>query len=329
MRHGGGRVLYFLTEPETEGSYFGMYNSVVRSQLRTWSVSFGEIPLADPEAARERIEGISSEDDDTWLFSYAHNPIGEHVASKKGRRYAHVHGLEASLYEPAVLEGYSLNEEEALNRFDAVFVNSRWAKGLIETAYPDLGCEVVVSGFPFNVYSLQRYRAGERRRRLVVFNQRFALDKLHILEVHIAEMLNHMGYKTAHLISQEAFRRNMRYRQRRVLMREGYRRGLRFVISATKAEYYRHLAGAGIMITTPLADTLSVATLEAAALGVIPIVPDWGPFPEYVPPANRYPPYNIDAIIKRVAEPPASTADIRRYLPSRVVHTYLVTMGVL
>ncbi len=62
-------MLYFLTEPETEGSYFGMYNRAVRSQLRTWSVRFEEIPLADPRAARDRIEGINPEDDDIWLFS--------------------------------------------------------------------------------------------------------------------------------------------------------------------------------------------------------------------------------------------------------------------
>lgn len=329
LRPGGGRVLYFLTEPETGGSYFGMYNRAVRSQLRTWAVRFEEIPLAEPAAAGGRIEGIDSGDDDIWLLSCTHNPIGEQVACKRGRKYGHVHGLAASLYDPAVLEGYTLNEEQALGRFDAVFVNSRWARGLIEGAYPDLGCEVVVSGFPFDAYSLQRYRGQEKRRRMVVFNQRFALDSLHILEVHIAEILNRMGHETVHLVSGEAFRRNMRYRQRRVLMREGHRRGLRFVTSTTKAEYYRRLAGAGLMITTPLADTLSIATLEAAALGVTPVVPDWGPFPEYVPRANRYPPYNVDAIIRRVVEPPASTADFRRYLPSRVIHTYLVTMGVL
>ncbi len=45
----------------------------------------------------------------------AHNPIVEHVAIEERAEVRTRSHLEASPYEPAVLEGYSLNEEEALS----------------------------------------------------------------------------------------------------------------------------------------------------------------------------------------------------------------------
>ena len=322
-------MLYFVTEPETANNYFGTYHAALRSEFNKRSIPYREIALVgSPYTLARTLSTVRSRPHDTWLMSYAHNPKIEYIAQKPGRKFAHAHGLEASLFEPATLEGYALNEARAFAHYDAVFVNTDWARDLVMVRYPDLNSEVVVSGFPFDPRLLEDFLHVPKIEDLIVFNQRFALDKLHVLEVYLAERLISEGYQVIHLLPRKSFDHIQGERESRVLFRQGKLRGLKFVINDTKAEYYENLARAQILITTPVADTLSVGTLEAAALGVIPIAPNWGPFPEYLRPGNLYPPYNVAKIMERVAKPPGCRVDWQQFMPEKVVDIYLETMGV-
>ena len=321
-------MLYFLSEPERDDNYFRMYNQSLRGELKRRRIEYREISLANPFDAQVRmLNTINSHPHDAWILSYAHNPIIRWIARKPGRKYGHAHGLEASLFEPAILEGYDLHEEEVFGMYDAIFVNSSWARNLVLDQYPRLTAEVVVSGFPFDARSLHLMCHLPKIKRLVAFNQRFSLDKLHILEVHLAEQLTAEGFQVIHLCSRNHINHIMTDQDARALYRQGQMRGLRFVINNTKADYYVNLSRAQVCITTSAADTLSVGTLEAAAMGVIPLAPDWGPFPEYLPRTNLYPPYNIDRILELVGDPPESELDFGKYDPTQVFDVYFRTLG--
>ncbi len=320
-------MLYFLSEEEREDNYFRMYNQALRSELNERQVSFRDIPLVGSFYDQiKKVGSLRTRPDDIWLLSYAHNPIIQWVAQKPGRKFAHAHGLEASLFEPAVLEGYDLHEAKAFREYDGIFVNSEWSKNLIADRYPQLQADIVVSGFPFDQEAVRAEQLQSKTDNLIAFNQRFSLDKLHILEVHLAERLISAGYMVMHLCPRNLIEHIFGDREARALYRQGLKRGLRFVVNDTKAEYYRNLSRAQIQITTSAADTLSIGTLEAATLGATPLAPDWGPFPEYLPEIHLYPPYNIDKIMTLVSDPPVCKVDIGQYAPEMVFARYFEVM---
>ncbi len=321
-------MLYFVTEQETEGKYFGLYQQAVRQQFASKSVDFEEISAFCQKALLEKVQAVSDTPADIWFLAYAHNPVARHIGTQKnGRMYGHAHGLQASLFEPSRLEGYDLGEPELLGFYDGVFVNSEWAKRLIEGAYPEICSCVAVTGFPFDAEKMVGYRCRAKRENMLVFNQRFDVDKLHILVVHLADIFTCMGYHVVGLLPESEYEKCLQQRHKRVLLREGQKRGLSLHVSSTKEEYYRQLARATVMITTPLAETLSVATLEAAALNVRTIVPDFGPFVEFVPSSERYRPYSIEDIMTKVFAESDQQINLKRFHPSCVVGAYLQEMG--
>ncbi len=163
---------------------------------------------------------------------------------------------------------------------------------------------------------------------MIVFNQRFSIDKLHIIEVYLIDILISRGFQVLHLSSEESAKQIMSDRESRALLKRALKQGLQFQVCTTKDEYYRSLAKSSTLISTSIADTLSIATLEAAALDVVPIAPKWGPFPEYLNPENLYRPYNINQIIEMTASPPKNKVDLQKYKPEKVVDIYIKTMGV-
>ena len=324
-------MIYFITEAVSGEKYFGMYQQAVRTQLMVEGVNFKEISLSQSEEhVRALIDIIPDEKDNIWLLSYAQNPLSQYIRDKAtGKLFGHVHGIYASLFEPARLQGYYLDEQTTLSLYDGLFVNSQWARQLIINKYPELKHTVIVSGFPFDGTTLSAYKTTDKRENMVVFNQRFSLDKLHILQVHLADILVGLGYHPVQLMGEREFDRCMQQRHRRVLIREARKRGMHFIVNSSKEEYYKRLARATAMITTPLAETLSVSTLEAAALNVTPIVPDFGPFTEYVSSSNRYSPYNIQNILEILFAAPCAEVQFERFHPDTVVNIYLEEMGLL
>ncbi|MFO8059732.1 MAG: hypothetical protein R6U70_03630 [Bacillota bacterium] len=322
-------MLYFLSEVEREDNYFSMYNRALRSHLTRRRIPFREIALVGSFRDQVRkLNAIPSQPEDAWLLSCAHNPVIAGAARKPGKRFGHAHDLEAGGFAPAGQKRRDPDEERALSHYDVIFVDSEWARDLIARRYPRLSAEVVVSGFPFDREALQRVRRLPKAPNLVAFNQRFSLGRLHILEVHVAERLASRGYQVIHLCPREALRHMVRDRESRVLYRQGQMRGLNFVINDTKAEYYANLSRARVLVTTSAADTLSVGTLEAAALGVTPLAPRWGPFPEYLPREHLYPPYNVERLLQLVADPPGCRVEADAHTPERVFDIYLEHMEV-
>jgi hypothetical protein len=319
-----------LTEPENEGGYFKIYNKSIRILLDKKETPYKELILQGNEINRNLslMKEIKSDKNDIFLLSYAHNPIINFLKYLPGKKFAHAHGLEASIFEPAILLGYELNEEEVFSIYDGIFVNSSWARSIIIGKYPSLAGKIIVSGFPFDPDDLKEYKEIKKEENLIVFNQRFALDKLHIIEVYLGEILVKQGFKVMHLLPHDDILRIGRDREARVLYEEGTKRGLTFNSSKNKGDYYSKLAKAKYVITTPMAETLSLCILEGAALNAIPIAPDWGPFPEYLNPSNLYPPYNIDKILKILTNTHSFGVSFHNHLPHKVFNIYLDAMGV-
>lgn len=325
-------MLYFLTEQENEGGYFKIYNNNIRKLLNKREIPYKEIILYSNEFNKNisLIKQLKSDANDIYLLSYAHNPIINYLKFLPGKKFAHAHGLEASIFEPAILLGYELNEEEAFSIYDGIFVNSSWAKSIIIDRYPAFEKKIIVSGFPFDPDDLKEYKSIKKEENLIVFNQRFALDKLHIIEIYLSEILTNQGFKVMHLLPQDDLIRIGRDREARVLYKEGMKRGVVFNSSKNKGEYYSKLAKAKYIITTPIAETLSLGVLEGAALDVNPIAPDWGPFPEYLNPTSLYPPYNIDKILNILTTNNYSFGvSFNNYLPHKVFKIYKDAMGVV
>jgi len=323
-------LIYFVTEPAGEGSYLHTFQRVVMGEFARLGIPFCHVPLRGPvvdEVNYRTIASVSATERDVWFFAYAHNPAVRFVALRPGRRYGHAHGLAALAYEPAVLAGFDLDERRTLSHYHGVFLNSEWALGAARTAYPDLAPRLHVTGFPLDIDALRAYRSARRRPGLVVFNQRFSLEKLHILEVAMSEWLLGAGYEVWHLLPEEEEARVLADREAGALYRAGKRMGMRFQVTRTKGEYYHLLAQASVVVTTSLADTLSVGTVEAIAMGVCPVAPRWGPFPEYVHADNLYRPFNLREALALVAAAPEREHEVDRFSGPAVVGRYLNLMG--
>ncbi len=307
------RLLYFISEPENESNRFGMYQQAVRSEMKRRSVGFSEISLEGSLCTqRSMLTSVNSHQDDDWLVCCPHNPILRHLAEVPGRKFAHV-GIDR------------LEDTSMLGVYDAVFVGSHWAASVLRQRHE--GAEVVVSGFPFDPEWLDGYRRPQTDEKLIAFNQPFALSHLHILEVHLGDLLVRDGYRVVHLCPREKIELMEDDRETRVLLREGQKRGLRFTVYDDRSRYYTELARAQVLVSTPVTGPSPLESLEAVGLGVTPLAPDWGPFPEYLPRSNLYPPYNLESIHRQIASPPCGHVN-RRHRPARVLDVYLSTMGV-
>ncbi len=323
-------MLYLVTQPDNDFSYEKMQNNTIRQYLRYSKILYREINLEPDPFSKHNLSKINlsySTPKDIWFLTFAQNPLIEVIAKKPGRKFAHVHGLEAALYEPAVLSRCYLNEEQRLNQYDGIFVNSEWAYSIIGQNYPYLSNKTHVTGFPFNPIYMDPYRNLAKIDNLIIFNQRFSYEKLHILEAYLADKFIKHGYRVAHICSPKEYARIQYDRESRVLLNEFSSKGLEVIIANSKREYYEKLAQASIAITTSMCDTLSVSMLEAIELGLIPIAPDYGPFREYIHPDNLYRPYNIDEITNKVIAHPVRPSSIYKYYADNVIKMYLEKMG--
>ncbi|ACL77099.1 hypothetical protein [Ruminiclostridium cellulolyticum] len=325
-------MLYLILDPDNELGYHATYNTALRQYLHSHNIEFTEINIDKDYLSQnnfDRINSIQSRSDDLWLFSYAQNPLINYMFLKPGKKYAHIHGLEASLYEPAVLHGYQLNESIVLYYYDGLFVNSNWAYSIMKKSYPVAAAKTVVTGFPFDIKFAERFRNIEKDDKTIVFNQRFDMDKLHILEVYISEKLIDLGYKVLHICSKNEYERIQWDRESKFLLKEAEKMGVQVLITNTKDDYFEKLARAKYTITTSIADTLSICMLEAGALGSILVAPNIGPFSEYINPKNLYMPYNEDQLIDIVQNCSNTSVDLEKYAPERVFEIYMKSMGVI
>jgi len=325
-------MLYLILERESEFGYHSTYNTELRRYLDSHNIKFKEINLEKDyfcQTNLDSINSIQSSNEDIWLFSYAQNPLINKVLDKPGRKFAHIHGLEALLYEPAVLHGYRLYEEILLYYYDGLFVNSDYAYSVIKKSYPVAAAKTTVTGFPFDVSFAERFKHIEKNEKVIAFNQRFDMDKLHMLEVYICEELIDLGYTVMHICSKGEYERIQWDREAKNLLNEAVKMGVQVLVTKSKDDYFEKLAKAKFTITTSIADTLSICMLEAAALGSISIAPNIGPFPEYICPENLYRPFNVEQIIDIVKKCKNTSVNLAEYSPEKVFGIYMKCMGVI
>lgn len=163
---------------------------------------------------------------------------------------------------------------------------------------------------------------------LVVFNQRFALEKLHILEMEAARLLSGLGFRVQHLsgVSEERLVRGNP--SLGPLLAGARQRGLQFIHNPDKHSYLMNLAKAATVVTTSAADMLPVSLVEAIYLGAVPVAPRALCFPEFVHADNLYTPYDLLEITEIAGRRPMRRHLIAQYAKELVVERMLSEMGI-
>jgi glycosyltransferase involved in cell wall biosynthesis len=325
-------MLYFMGYTSSSGNWTGNFTQAVREGLKSRSIPFQELAPYDWYATNVPINEymeIESNDDDVWFIGWAQSPLIELIKHKKGRKFGLVVGLTAMPFEPAVLweAAGDLRERERLGIYDRIFANSEWCKECICTAYPELADRVAVTGFPIDFDIYKPYLSVPKEENLIVFNQRFTIEKLHVIELEVARRLVKRGYRVQHLsgVSQEELANS---NPSLIPLLEIARRvGLEFVYNHSKDVYHRNLAKASVVITTSIADMLPSSLIEGIYLGAVPVAPRAFCFQEFVDNENLYQPYDIQEILDIVSEQPVNYHPIDLYSQDIVVGRFLKEMG--
>jgi glycosyltransferase involved in cell wall biosynthesis len=324
-------MIYFITYPDSQGHWQGLYNDAVTGEFEARGLEHRKIVVdyfspGCTEVLKE-IQFMHTTSDDIWLFAWAQNPLIEAVEQKPGRKFGHVHGLGCFVFEPSVLLGVDLREDVRFGYYERVFLNSEWSYRNAVQAYPSHEDKFLITGFPMDYQKLDPYRGIQKDERLVVFNQRFALERNPTLVVELARLLTQKGHRVAQLSGDAADTLARRYPDLGRLLRAGSRAGLEFVHNPTRDEYLRRLAASSVVITTSLCDNLPVAMLEAVYLSIVPVAPRAFCFPEFVHPDNLYSPYLLDEIVRIVEAAPVRAHRIGQYGKEKVIQKYIEAFG--
>ncbi len=324
-------MLFFMGYNDSSGNWTGNFTRAVTDALNKRRVPFHELPSFDwltTNAPIRRYLQIRSKSTDTWFIGWAQSPIIELIKDKPGRKVGLVVGLTAMPFEPAVLWEAEdrLNEGRRLALYDKILACSHWCKRCICEAYPHLADRVAVTGFPIDYSIYERFRDTPKDPDLVIFNQRFALEKLHAIEIMVAARLVQKGWRVQHLSGISADELAGMATSIGPLLNAAGRIGLDFQYNCTKEEYHSRLARGSIVVTTSIADMLPSSLIEAIYLGALPVAPDSMCFPEFVHTDNLYTPYDIEQILALVSERPVREHPIDQYDKDVVVENFLQEM---
>lgn len=325
-------MLYFVGYPPNQASWTGNFTRAVREELTGLRIPFVELPPYDWTGAtapkREYLK-INSKPEDAWLIGWAQSSLIELIKHKQGRKYGLVVGLTESHFDPLIFTGEvsGFRERQRLNAYDRLFANSRWCGDCISRAYPELAGRVAVTGFPFDFSLFENYLHLPKEENLVVFNQRFALEKLHVLEVEAARLLIKKGFRVQHLSGIPAEKLQQKNPLLGPLLDTAQQIGLEFVYSPGKDEYHRNLAKASFVLTTSIADMLPSSLIEAIYIGAVPVAPRAFCFPEFVHRDNLYTPYDLEEVLSIVAAKPRRKHRIHQYSKKKVIRCMLKEMA--
>ena len=325
-------MLYVIGYPESETNWTGTFMRALRKELLRLSVPFAELPPFDwrgPAAPLGTYLNVKSTPDDHWFLGWAHSPLIELLQQKKGQKFGLAVGMLANHFDPIIFTGQAeaMREKERLGLYDGIFAVSRFCRECLVDAYPSLENKVHYTGFPVDFGEYASYQGIKKESGLVVFNQRFALERLPVLELEVAKILSSRGFRVQHLSGATLDKLNRRSPWLSAILSEAGACGLEFVHNRTKDEYCRSLAKASAVVTTSIADTFSVAMVEAICLGVIPAAPAAFCFPEYVHADNLYTPYDFDEIMNIVLQRPQRHHRIAQFSAERVVGRMVAQIG--
>ncbi len=321
-------MIFFITYPDSETHWQTMYNNCITSYLSSQDFEYEKIVVdffsPGCHEVLQYIQRIRSSPEDTWLLAWAQNPVIEVIEHKPGTKMGHVHGLQCFDFEPSVIAGVDLLECERFSRYDRIFLNSVWSYTNAVAAYPKHRSRFVVTGFPMDYAQYDCYKHINKQSSLVVFNQRFALERIPTLVIEIASRLKQKGYTVVQLSGEPEQLIASRNPDLGKLLRVAKRAGLEFVYNKTKSEYLSRLAEASVVITTSLCDNLPVSLLEAVYLDCVPIAPNALCFPEFIHIDNLYNPYALDEIMRLVESRPVREHGIGKYHYSKVLDGYSI-----
>ncbi len=327
-------MLYFMGLNESSSGWTGNFTAAMAGELSRRKIQYTPLPPIDWQTTTPQAStylNAASKPEDTWFISWAQSPAIELIKDKPGRKFGLVVGLTAMPYEPAVLQdsAETLREPQRLHLYDHLFANSHWCRQCLLNHYPDLQGRVSVTGFPldFNIY--HRYLNSKTDDDLVVFNQRFSIEKLHVLEVELARMLSACGYRVQHLTGVSPSRmKNTSSTMSKLLLR-AENAGLNIIFNESKHQYHQRLARATVVVTTSVADMLPSSLIEAVYLGAVPVAPNHMCFDEFIHPDNLYSPYDIGEILSIIKSCPDRSHDIKQYEAASVVERFLHHMDII
>lgn len=324
-------MLYILGYYES-GSYTASFNKAVLSELDTRNIDYVKLPPYNWEHPNECFQfctSIDSSEDDTWFMGWAQTPVIEAIKDKKGKKYGFVVGTTANPFEPANILKVDIKERYRLGLYDKVFTISKWCRNTMINAYPEMKDKLVAVGFPMDFKELDKYKNSPKQPNLVVFNQRFSVEKLPMIEIEVSRRLIAMGYEVRHLAEQTMQELSAQCKTTAALLNLMTNIGIKFIHNPTKEAYYEQLSKASVAITTSISDTLSIATVEAIYLGVIPVAPMAFGFPEYINPNNLYSPYDLEQIINMVLSKPITEHYILKYSKNLIIDKFLKEMDII
>lgn len=329
-------MLYFIGYTDSPGNWTGNFTRAVREALKNKEIPFVELPPYDwytnPNKINiEKYLAIDSNEDDVWFVGWAQSPVIEIIKDKKGKKVGLVVGLTAMPFEPAVLWEVedTIREDIRLRIYDKILANSHWCNKCISNAYPDIKDKVAVTGFPIDFDTFNNLLNVPKEENLIVFNQRFNLEKLHIIEVDVARRLIKKGYKVQHLSGIPYEDLSNQAATTKSLIKIAKSIGMELLYNPTKDIYHKNLAKASVVITTSIADMLPSSLIEAVHLGAVPVAPNNLCFPEFIHSDNLYIPYDIEEIIRIVEEKPIRDHSIYKYDSKKVLSNILKEIDTL
>jgi hypothetical protein len=269
------------------------------------------VVISPSQTTMQEIETLKTGRDDIFLLTDAHLPIVKKLTSKQGRIYGVVQQAVRFTFNPCL--------------YDGLFVETQWAKKRLAQLHPDTASLLYVAPSPFDASDLLPFCKRNKTENIVVFTQSFTQENLHILEVYLADLLIQAGYRTVHLLPAEINNDSPKTADTCGLIREGEKRGMEFISCETRDEYWHRFAEATVMITTALSGN-AASLLQAATLGVTPLAPCFGDFPELLPAAYLYRPFNLNHILQLASSPPAVPDIAERFLPENSWQRFLTVL---
>ncbi|WP_366924153.1 hypothetical protein MFMK1_001106 [Metallumcola ferriviriculae] len=310
-------MLYLVTNTHPKNSIQHLFTSCILEACVHSNIDFAEVTLAS-------LPRLNSMSDDSWLFCDPSDPLVYNLVDKPGKKFAFVH----------YSEGNSKKSMPILDLLEScwkIFVPTDWMAHWLSMVFPNLSARIAVCGLPFNVRPYIPYREIVKNHKLIALNQPFSLENLHILAVHLAEILTEEGFTVVQLCTPKEMNTLLSDRESRVLCREGEKRGLHFTVTNNSHQRLTQLAESQFSLNMATASTICQSNLEGAAVNTISISPNHGEYPEIFNTANLYSPYNIENIIHLIKKPPKNNVsiDFSKMLPKKVCDRYLDALEVI
>ncbi|MCF6093314.1 glycosyltransferase [Microaerobacter geothermalis] len=331
-------MLYFCGYEDTENSWQKNFNTAFLSELDRLKIPYKRLPNRDwttkvTKDWEEAILSIESKDTDIWFIAWAKNPIMHKLKEKSGKKYTRIAGLGANPYEQAVLTANQGNfpkvkehEKKMFSLFDGIFMNSYWSMKLAKEAYPHLVDKFIYSGQPTDFSDLEEEKKKRRYiPKLIILNSRFIIERLPLIEIELAKRLIREGFRIWHLQSDDKIMNERLGIAHLVKLAE--ESGIEFIHTSTKKEYFQLLSKGQFLLSTSISEMMPVSACEAIYMGLIPIVPDFGPFKEIVHPNNRYPQYDLEAAVQLLKKEPHENHDISDHMKENSVWRMLTYMN--